>query len=57
MITKTFKVIDDEGVGVRIFKAKWDADNFVKQRPEMQIEVMTHNIYEDMLNKCGECLL
>ncbi len=56
MITKTYKIIDDEGVGVRIFKSKWDAEHFVESRPEMKIVTLTRNIYEEMLNKYGECL-
>ena len=56
MITKTYKIIDDEGVGVRIFKSKWDAKHFVESRPEMKIVTLTRNIYKEMLNKYGECL-
>lgn len=56
MIIKTFKIIDDEGVGVRIFNNKYDAKHFVESRPEMEIVTLVRDTYKEAFKSCGECL-
>lgn len=57
MITKTYKVVDSKGVGLRVFRDRISAYEFIKIRPELQIVVVEHNSYEEALNTVGECLL
>jgi hypothetical protein len=56
MIIKTFKIIDDEGLGVRIFHSKYDAKQFIESRPEMKIVTLVRDTYKEALEKVGECL-
>ena len=56
MIIKTFKIIDDEGEGVRIFNNKYDAKHFVESRPEMEIVTLVRDTYKEAFKLCGECL-
>lgn len=57
MITKTYKVVDSKGVGLRVFQDRISAYEFIKIRPELQIVVVEHNSYEEALKTVGECLL
>lgn len=61
MVTKkTYKVVDQDGFGIRIFGCKDSADNFINNRPEFLIEVIKTEVesdYETGLRVCGECIL
>lgn len=56
MLIKTFKVVDMDGLGVRIFNNKYDAKEFVSKRPEMKVVTLQRDTYKEALEKVGECL-
>lgn len=60
VIKKTYKVVDEDGFGIRIFHGKKDAEYFINERPEFVIQVIRTEVesaYEKGLRLCGECLL
>lgn len=61
MVTKkTYKILDNDGLGIRLFRSKSEAEYFINNKPNFIIEVIRIEVessYEKGLRVCGECLL
>lgn len=56
-MTKKYKIVDSQGLGLRVFNNKQLAFEFLKTRPELQMVVVDdkEDTFQDLLKRAGEC--